>query len=145
MSNSGWIKLHRYLLDKAAWKICTEGQKVVLITILLLVNKEPKNWLWKGKLYECQAGQLITSISGLATASGTSAQTVRSAITKLEKAGFLTNESSPEGRLITVTNWDDYQGTANKAPTNRSTINSTSDQQTTQQSSNKAANKPRES
>ena len=140
MSNGGWIKLHRCLLDKAAWKICTDGQKAVLITILLLANREPQNWLWKGDLYECQAGQLITSLPALAKASGASVQTVRSALAKLEKAGFLTSESSPEGRLITVTNWVDYQGIPNRPPTDGSTVNSTDNQQTTQQTANRPTN-----
>ena len=133
MSNDGWIKLHRCLLDKAAWKLCNEGQKVVLITILMLANREPKRWLWNGEPYECQAGQLITSLPSLADESGVSVQTVRSAITKLEKLGFLTSESGKNGRLITITNWSTYQGANGKNPTGN--------QQTSQQDANSQPNR----
>lgn len=109
--NKGWIKLHRCLLKKAAWQLCTEGQKVVLITVLLLANHEPKKWLWKGQLYECQAGQFVTSYQNLARACNISTKTVRGALEKLEKLEFVTCERAHTGTLITVENWALYQGT----------------------------------
>lgn len=107
--NTGWIKLHRCLLKKAAWQCCTEGQKVVLITTLLLANHEPNNWLWQGKKYTCQAGQFITSYGRLAKTCGVDIQTVRSGLAKLQELEFLTYTPTHTGTLISVTNWENYQ------------------------------------
>ena len=88
--NSGWIKLHRELLDKAIWSCSTPEQKVVLITLLLNVNYESKQWEWKGQKYECRPGQLITSIDSLAHLCGCniSSKNVRTALKKFEKYGM---------------------------------------------------------
>lgn len=109
MENAGWIKLHRCLLRKAAWQLCTEGQKVVLITVLLLANHEQKNWLWEGKKYECGAGQFITSYAKLAKTCGVNVQTVRSALKKLQTLEFLKCTPTHSGTLISVVNWEIYQ------------------------------------
>lgn len=116
----GWIKLHRCLLDKAIWMCSTPEQRCVLITILLLANHEPKQWIWNGNKYQVGAGQLITSLSSLAKKSDVSIQNVRSALNKFEKLEFLTSESTKTGRLITIINWGNYQlftEKPNKEPT----------------------------
>lgn len=108
---SGWIKLHRDLLKKAIWQCSTSVQKAILITILLNVNHEPKEWEWQGQKFICQPGQMITSLSSLAQKSGddVSVQNVRTALDKFSKHGFLINQSTNTGRLITVVNWAFYQ------------------------------------
>lgn len=109
--NSGWIKLHRELLDKAIWSCSTPEQKVVLITLLLNVNYESRQWEWKGQKYECRPGQLITSIDSLAYLCGCniSSKNVRTALKKFEKYGFLAIETASTGTLITIENWEDFQ------------------------------------
>ena len=107
----GWIKLHRELIDKAIWQCATPEQKIILITILLTVNHEEKEWEWQGKKFICKPGQMITSLASLADkcGKGISVQNVRTALDKFEKYGFLTNQSTKTGRLITVENWAIYQ------------------------------------
>ena len=100
----GWIKLHRNLLEKAIWNCTTPEQKCVLITIMLLANHSDNQWMWKGKKYTCHSGQFITSSEQLSKKALVSRQNVR---TTLE---FLTIESTNEGMLITIVNWDFYQG-----------------------------------
>lgn len=111
MSELGWIKLHRELQNKALWSCSTPVQRSIFITILLNVNHEEKEWEWKGEKFMCKPGQMITSLSSLAQKSGdgVSVQNVRTALTKFEKFGFLTNDSTKTGRLITVVNWGIYQ------------------------------------
>jgi len=110
--NSGWVKLWREMLSKAIWSSSSPEQKTVLITVLLLANHERNEWIWKGEKYSCNAGQLITSLRSLqeACGDGVSMQNVRTALVKFEKLGFLTNESTKTGRLITIVNWAKYQG-----------------------------------
>lgn len=102
--STGWVKMHRELLEKGIWQCSTPEQKIVLIVLLLSVNVETKSWNWNGQVMECQPGQLITSLQKLAEkcGNGVSVQTIRSALTKFEKFGFLTNESTKHGRLITL-------------------------------------------
>jgi hypothetical protein len=124
MTTCGWIKLHRSILDDPVWTTATVDQKVVLITILLQVNHEPNQWMWKGEKFEVRPGQLVTSLSSLSRMAGVSVQSVRSAIARFEKLNFLTNESTKTGRLISIRKWAAYQSTdvlpnkgVNKAPT----------------------------
>ena len=137
--SAGWVKMHRELLEKGIWQCSTPEQKIVLVVLLLSVNIEPKSWNWNGQVMECQPGQLITSLQKLAEkcGNGVSVQTIRSALTKFEKFGFLTNESTKHGRLITIVNWGKYQGLtdeANKPDNSQSTDSQqTSNNQSTHQ------------
>ncbi len=122
--DQGWIKLHRKLLSNPVWLSCNASQKIVLITILLKANHIEKKWLWKGEEFEAKPGQLITSLESLSKDSGVKKQSVRSSLVKFEKYKILTNESTKTGRLISVINWEAYQGfenqpniAANKDPT----------------------------
>lgn len=140
----GWIKLHRNLMDKAIWKCSTPEQKVVLITIMMMANFADNQWLWKGNKYTCKAGQFITSLKSLSHMAGVSIQSVRSSLDKFEKLEFLTNESTKEGRLITIINWDFYQALDNQAnkPFNKEPTKSqqTSNKEPTTNKNNKNLN-----
>lgn len=107
----GWIKIHRILIDKPIWKCSTPEQKTILITLLLMVNHEEAEWEWQGKKYKVKPGQKITSLDNIAkeAGKGISIQNVRTALSKFEKYGFLTNQSTKTGRLITIENWELYQ------------------------------------
>lgn len=110
MENNGWIKLHRCLLSKAIWKCSTPEQCKLLIIILLLANHEPSQWYFNGDKYICKAGEFITSLPSLARTSGLTIQQVRTALKKFEKLGFLTDKSTKKNRLISIVNWELYQG-----------------------------------
>ncbi|GJM80164.1 hypothetical protein HMSSN139_26600 [Paenibacillus sp. HMSSN-139] len=97
------------------------------MTILLLANHESNTWEFRGDVYDVQPGQFITSLDSLKEhcASDVTTQNIRTALLKLEKHGFLTNESTKKNRLITVVNWGIYQGCedstnkeVNRQPTN---------------------------
>ena len=108
---AGWVKLHRELTEKAIWKCSSPEQKVILITLLMLADHKESEWLWQGKKFKTQPGQFVTSVESIMKTSGVgiSRQNVRSAIVKFENLGFLTNESTKTGRLITIVNWGVYQ------------------------------------
>ena len=112
MVNGGWVKLYRELKSKSIWQLSSPQQKVVLITILLLANHEENKWEWKGEQFVCKPGQLITSLNSLVRecGEGVTIQNVRTALDRFEKLGFLTNISTKTGRLITIVNWEKYQG-----------------------------------
>jgi Txe/YoeB family toxin of Txe-Axe toxin-antitoxin module len=108
---SGWVKVYRQLLDKPIWLKSTPEQKSILITLLLMVNHQQKEWEWEGRPYSVESGQVITSLESIAQkcGKGISIQNVRTALIRFEKFGFLTNESTNKNRLITINNWLIYQ------------------------------------
>ena len=112
MVKCGWVKLYRELKSKSIWQLSSPQQKVVLITILLLANHEENKWEWKGEQFTCKPGQLITSLNSLVRecGEGVTIRNVRTALDRFEKLGFLTNTSTKTGRLITIVNWEKYQG-----------------------------------
>jgi hypothetical protein len=89
----------------------TSKQRDVLIACLLLANRDENDWVFKGESYKCKPGQFITSLEKLAKncSKDVSIQSVRTALSKLEKWGFLTNISTNSNRLITICKWGDYQ------------------------------------
>lgn len=107
--SGGWIKLYRSLLDDPVWTTATGDQKAVLIVILLTASHERNQWFWQGRKFEVQPGQFVSSLGSLAAKAGVSIKSVRSAIARFEKLGFLANESAKTGRLISILNWSSYQ------------------------------------
>ncbi|MGG3943015.1 hypothetical protein ABEV54_16445 [Peribacillus psychrosaccharolyticus] len=108
---AGWIKVHRDLLDKPIWVESTPEQKTILITLLMMVNHQKREWEWQGRPYNVEPGQVITSLDSIAQKSGKgiSIQNIRTALKRFEKYGFLTNKSTNKSRLITIINWVAYQ------------------------------------
>lgn len=109
--SEGWIKLHRELLDKSIWTCSTPVQKVILITLLMMANHEGREWEFKGKRIKLQPGQFITSLPAIAklAGDGVSIRNIRTALKRFEEYEFLTDESTANGRLITICNWEHYQ------------------------------------
>lgn len=105
--NNGFFKIYRELWDKPIWKQSTPIQKTVLLTLLSMVNFAPAEWEWQGQKFSVQPGQTITSLQHIAErcGKGVNAGNVRGALDRFVKLGFLANESTKTGRLLTVVNW----------------------------------------
>lgn len=112
----GWIKLWRKIIDSDMYQQLNSHQRDVFIQCLLLANHKEKEWEWNNKIFKCKPGQLITSLAKIKEkcAKDNSIQKIRLSLNKLEKWGFLTNESTKTGRLITIRNWKLYQGELSK-------------------------------
>lgn len=108
---TGWIKLHRELMDKPIWEASTAVQKVILITLLAMANHKEKDWEFKGQKYKAEPGQFVTSLASIMEKAGKdiSMQNVRTALARFEKYEFLTSQSTNRNRLITIVNWASYQ------------------------------------
>lgn len=115
-------------MGKAIWTDSTPEQKVILITLLMMANHEGKEWHWQGEKFKAEPGQFVTSLKNIAEKSGQgiTIQNVRTSLKKFETYEFLTNKSTNKNRLITIVNWELYQGDKKK-----STKKVTSDQQAT--------------
>lgn len=108
----GYVKVWRELLDKPIWQCSTPQQKTILITLLAMANWQENDWEWQGKKFKAKPGQVVTSLQKIAErcGEGVSIKQVRTALTRFEGYGFLANQSTNRNRLITIVNWDFYQG-----------------------------------
>lgn len=109
--SEGWFKYYRSLIEHPI-RMKSLAQSVVIDTILGNVNHKTNKWVWNGKEFEVEPGQWITSVQTIINKSpvGLTRQNVRTALGNLEKANFLTIESTKTGIKITVVNWGIYQG-----------------------------------
>lgn len=109
--NNGWIKLHRKILSSDMYQSLNSKQRDILITLLLMANHKEKQWEYKSEIYTAKPGQMVTSLESIKKncAKDVTIQNIRTTLKKLETWGFLTNQSTKTGRLITIVNWRLYQ------------------------------------
>lgn len=136
MTRPGYFKLWRAITEKPIWKQSTAEHKVILIQLLVMADFKPNEWEFKGKTYQTEPGQLVTSLQSIADECGKAitVQNVRSALARFERLGFITNESTKTNRLITIVNWRVYQSDeeqGNKASNNVTNKEVTKHQQST--------------
>lgn len=132
MSDNGWIKLYRELIDKPIWINSTPEQNRILITLLCMANHKPGTWVWNGTPQKVNAGQFITSVQSIidkCKCKSITRQKVRTALEKFEKYGFLTIETNNQSTLVTVVNWQYYQ--ENKSENNQHTNQQITNEQPT--------------
>ena len=110
--DSGYIKLYRSLLEDPIWTNSTAEQCVILIQLLFFVTWKPKKWDVFGRQFTLNPGQGFVSIRDFSKicGHGVSRQKVRTAFKRFENLGFLTQEPTQKGTLITIVNWRKYQG-----------------------------------
>ena len=102
--DSGWIKLHRSLLK---WEWHDDPNTFCLwVHLLLMANHDEQKW--HGMVIP--RGSLLTGRKKLAEETGLTEQSVRTSLIKLEKSQNLTNKSTNKFTLITICNYDSYQG-----------------------------------
>lgn len=125
MTEQGWVKLYRSMLEKPIWLESTPEQKTILITLLLMANHQEKEWEWRGEKYTAKPGQFITSLEAIRKISGKgiSFQNVRTALKRFEKYEFLTSQSTNKNRLITLLNWELYQSKQENQQTDQQATN----------------------
>ena len=77
----------------------------------MMANHKEGEWEWQGRKFKVTPGQMVTSLESIRRecGRGITIQNIRTALSRFEKYGFLTNQSTKTGRLITIVNWGDYQ------------------------------------
>ena len=101
MSNKGWIKLQRSVLDSLLWQASVDTFKLGVFVLLSVAFQEQKAVWYSGSL-QLKRGELMTSISHLAQETGLSIRKVRTTLSTLGKVGFLTQQPSKRGTLLTL-------------------------------------------
>ena len=100
---SGWIKLHRKMLD---WEWYDDINVMRLFThCLLRANHKEKKW----RGIDIKRGQFYTSLETLSSETGLTAMQLRTCFDKLKTTGEITSSGMARGRMITVVQYDEYQ------------------------------------
>jgi hypothetical protein len=117
---SGWIKLHRQILE---WEWYSDNNCFRLFVHLLL-KANHKERRFKG--IELEVGTIVTSRDLLARETGLTGQQIRTALNKLILTNEITSVSSSQGTIIQVVNYEKYQvltnEITNEQPTNNQRI-----------------------
>lgn len=125
MRNNGWIKLHRCLLD---WE-WYDDVNVFRLFIHLLLKANHSDKSYKGMTVK--RGTLLTSRELLSFETSLSVRQIRTALNKLKSTNELTIETSKQGTVIQVVNYDKYQDATNELTEDASHERPTSDQRAT--------------
>lgn len=100
---SGWIKLHRGLID---WEWYSDHNTCRLfIHCIIRANFEDK--VWRG--ISISRGSFYTSLDTLSSETGLSNRQIRTSLGKLEMTGDVSGSGMARGRMITVVNYESYQ------------------------------------
>lgn len=134
---NGYIKLFRKLI-RWGWY---QDNVVKGLFIHCLLCASYKDFEWMGM--ELKAGQFITGRKKLAEELGFSEQQIRTAISKLESTGEISIFSTNKYSIITVTNWENYQGDSNEQPTENAVFceQIVNEEKNLKNSTNKSTNK----
>lgn len=105
---SGWIKLHRKILDNPV--VCKDSDHIAVWTYLLL-NATHKEYpaMFSGKKIILQPGQLITGRKSIADKFKISESKVQRILKLFENEQQIEQQNGNKNRLITILSWFDYQ------------------------------------
>lgn len=105
-----WIKLDRNILEWGWYK--DPNTKAVFLHLLLSANVEDR--VFKGETIH--RGELATSIGNIAESVGITYDQARTALKHLKCTTEITSRTKPKYLVITVVNYNKYQGRPTKTP-----------------------------
>ena len=103
-SMRGWIALHRQFTQ---WEWFGKPEMVQLF-IYLLISATHEDTQWRGMTIK--RGQIATSLEKIAFATSLSVRTIRTCLNRLKTTNEITVEATNKQTLITICNYDKYQG-----------------------------------
>lgn len=109
----GWIKLHRQIVESDIWNGEDQepfDRRSAWIYLLLIVNREDKDTIFDGKVFHVKRGQKIISIRKLAEHWNWSRDRVSRYLNLLENLKMIERKSTNRMTLLTIVNYDFYQG-----------------------------------
>lgn len=108
MENNGWVKLHRKMLRNPI--VCKDAAHLaVWVYLLLNATHEDYPYLFEGKKVILQPGQLVTGRKKLAAELDLSESKVHRILKDFEIEQQIEQQTKAHGRLISITNWQQYQ------------------------------------
>lgn len=113
MPEHGYIKLHRQIQDCWIWDSGKFDKRSAWIDLLMLANHRDKKFMFNGKPVVITRGQFMTSIRKLAVRWEWSTSTVFEFLKILEDDNMIKKESDSHRTLLTIINYEVYQGVPN--------------------------------
>lgn len=107
----GWIRVYRKLEDNVLWKNNEPfDRRSAWIDLLLMANYKDNEMLFDGKPFVVKCGQCLTSVRKLGVKWSWSKDRVLKFLRLLESIGMITKTSTNKRTLITIVNYEIYQG-----------------------------------
>lgn len=123
----GWIKLHRAL---GKHPIASDPHSIsVWVHLMLMANFAPSKKLVNGRMMEIGAGQLITSRKSLSEKTGVQESKVERILKMLESEQQITQHGASKFRVISIVNWEMYQGDEQQSEQQMNTKRTAGEQQ----------------
>lgn len=125
---SGWVKLHRKLLDNPV--VCKDAEHLA-IWMYLLLNATHTNYdsIFKGERITLTPGQLITGRKSISSVLKINENKVQRVLKTFENEQQIEQQTSNQNRLITILNWNSYQGVEQQSEQQVNNERTTSEQQ----------------
>ena len=109
MSNKGFIKVDRSLMDNWIWREKPFSKGQAWIDLIMMANHKDTKCARKGKIIVFKRGEVNRSLSSLAQKWGWDRRTVSRFLAVLESDGMVSVDSTTHGTTITVENYNKYQ------------------------------------
>ena len=111
MSEIGWVRLHRKIRECSIWDSDEPfDMRSAWLDLVMLVNYEDKRTIFNKKAITIKKGQRITSVRKLSDRWHWSRNKTIRFLTLLESEKMIIKESDNRKTLLTIVNYDKYQG-----------------------------------
>ena len=119
--NSGWVKLHRKLWDNPRSK----DQDWVSLWFYLVSHAAyaPTKTVFQGVVIELKPGQLVAGRKVLSEKTGVQESKVQRVLALMESEQQIEQQNESKSRLITIKNWEMYQGEGDAEQQNEQQMN----------------------
>ncbi len=107
---NGYIKLHRKLLENPLWTCAPTAYFRVALVMLLNANWKDRAWFDGRAEIVIPRGSLVCSRPSMCRQARVTAQQYRGALAYLQLTQFLTSRTTNRYTIVTITNYERYQG-----------------------------------
>lgn len=111
---NGWVKIHRKIAENWIWKEKPFDKARAFMDLIILANREDKRETVGSKIITVERGSIFTTANNLSVRWGWSRGKVLRFFKNMELNGMISTSSIPEGTLITIENYQKYQGVSRK-------------------------------
>lgn len=116
-TNTGWICIHRSLLEHWLWADKPFARGQAWIDLILMANHQQNSFMFGGSLVTVNRGECLTSVRQLSQRWGWSKDKLYRFLSALEKEGMIHKKSDSKRTLITLLNYGVYQDLLNTSET----------------------------
>ena len=111
MAEVGWVKMHRKIRDSQIWDDKEPfDRRSAWMDLVMMVNHEDRDIIFDGKPVTVKRGQRITSIRALSERWHWSVNRTKRYLALLEQLKMIHTDRNTHRTLLTLINYDIYQG-----------------------------------